>query len=354
MKHRIKAKDNWRRPGKQDELKALVTLDRDGVDWTGHSKDKQENFALIAYSNSGSDTEEQLGDASIEIQAYDQALKKKLLAEAKKEKEELKSKIEKWQNSSKGLNNLLDSQLSAKDKSGLGSSDIKDSPVNDRYSEGMHAVPPLPPMTEIYMPLRSNFGIDELMFTYGLKQSKTSKSDAKTSNSSSCKSNSSVETLEFVPKPVANEPKAVSEPKVWSDAPIIKEYESDSDDEHVTIPSKEQEKPSFAFVNTVKNNFNLFFALQMCEKKNKVLFTYTECLVLSPDFKLPDENQVLLRVPRQNNMYSFNLENIVLTGGLACLIAKVTIDESNKWHRRLGHVNFKNLNKLMKGNLVRG
>ncbi|GJR47208.1 putative ribonuclease H-like domain-containing protein [Tanacetum coccineum] len=90
----------------------------------------------------------------------------------------------------------------------------------------------------------------------------------------------------------------------------------------------------------------------MCDKKNKVLFTDTECLVLSPDFKLPDENQVLLRVPRQNNMYSFNLENIVPSGDLACLIAKATIDGSNKWHRRLGHANFKNLNKLVKGNLA--
>ncbi|GJZ62887.1 ribonuclease H-like domain-containing protein [Tanacetum coccineum] len=90
----------------------------------------------------------------------------------------------------------------------------------------------------------------------------------------------------------------------------------------------------------------------MCDKKNKVLFTDSECLVLSPEFKLPDENQVLLKIPRQNNMYSFNLENIVPSGGLACLIAKATFDESNKWHRRLGHVNFKNLNKLVKGNLV--
>ncbi|GKG38252.1 hypothetical protein Tco_0457475, partial [Tanacetum coccineum] len=65
---------------------------------------------------------------------------------------------------------------------------------------------------------------------------------------------------------------------------------------------------------------------QMCDKKNKVLFTDTECLVLSLDFELPDENQVLLRVPRQNNMYSFNLENIVPSGGLACLIAKATVD----------------------------
>nr|GEV84909.1 hypothetical protein [Tanacetum cinerariifolium] len=36
--------------------------------------------------------------------------------------------------------------------------------------------------------------------------------------------------------------------------------------------------------------------------KNSVLFTDTECLVLSPDFKLPDESQVLPRVPRENNM----------------------------------------------------
>ncbi|GKA42797.1 ribonuclease H-like domain-containing protein [Tanacetum coccineum] len=107
------------------------------------------------------------------------------------------------------------------------------------------------------------------------------------------------------------------------------------------------------FVKELKQ-FNLFSMSQMFDKKNKVLFTDSECLVLSPDFKLPDENQVLLRVPRQNNMYSFNLENIVPTGGLACLIAKVIVDESNKWHRRLGYVNFKNLNKLVKGNLVRG
>ncbi|GJU93527.1 hypothetical protein Tco_1318283 [Tanacetum coccineum] len=54
-------------------------------------------------------------------------------------------------------------------------------------------------------------------------------------------------------------------------------------------------------------------------RQHKVLFTETECLVVSPDFKMPDENQILLKVPR-----------------------------------RLGHINFKNLNKLVKGNLVRG
>ncbi|GJS37363.1 putative ribonuclease H-like domain-containing protein [Tanacetum coccineum] len=89
-------------------------------------------------------------------------------------------------------------------------------------------------------------------------------------------------------------------------------------------------------------------------RTNNVLFTKTECLVLSPDFKLLDESQVLLRVPRQSNIYSFNLKNVVPSGDLTCLFAKATINESKLWHRRLGHVNFKTMNKLMKGNLVRG
>nr|GFB48522.1 hypothetical protein [Tanacetum cinerariifolium] len=82
-------------------------------------------------------------------------------------------------------------------------------------------------------------------------------------------------------------------------------------------------KLDFDDVYYVKDlKFNLFSVSQMCDKKNHVLFTDTECLVLFSDFKLPDASQVLLRVPRENNM--------------------------------LGHVNFKTINKLVKGNLVRG
>ncbi|GJU35381.1 ribonuclease H-like domain-containing protein [Tanacetum coccineum] len=72
------------------------------------------------------------------------------------------------------------------------------------------------------------------------------------------------------------------------------------------------------------------------------------------DFKLTDESHVLLKVPRKDNMYSVDLKNVVPQGGLTCLFAKATPDESNLWHRRLGHVNFKTMNKLVRGNLVRG
>nr|GEU34572.1 retrovirus-related Pol polyprotein from transposon TNT 1-94 [Tanacetum cinerariifolium] len=83
--------------------------------------------------------------------------------------------------------------------------------------------------------------------------------------------------------------------------------------------------------------FNLFSVSQMCDKKNKVLFTNSECLVLSLDFKLPDGSQVLLRVHREKNMYNVNLKDIVPSGDLTCLFAKATTNESNLWHRRLGH-----------------
>ncbi|GKD42653.1 putative ribonuclease H-like domain-containing protein [Tanacetum coccineum] len=106
------------------------------------------------------------------------------------------------------------------------------------------------------------------------------------------------------------------------------------------------------FVNELK--FNLFSVSQMCDKKNYFLFTNTECLVLSPNFKLPDENQILVKIPRKDNMYSFDMNNIIPKESLTCLVAKATLDESMLWHRRLGHINFKNINKLVKDNLVRG
>ncbi|GJY28968.1 ribonuclease H-like domain-containing protein [Tanacetum coccineum] len=53
-------------------------------------------------------------------------------------------------------------------------------------------------------------------------------------------------------------------------------------------------------------------------------------------------------------MYSFDIKNIVPKESLTCLVAKATSNESMLWHRRLGHINFKNINKLVKDNLVRG
>ncbi|GJY99656.1 putative ribonuclease H-like domain-containing protein [Tanacetum coccineum] len=274
-------------------------------------------------------------------------------------------------------------------------SDIEDSLVNDRYVEGMHAVPP--PMTRIYIPSGPYKEIDDSQFTYGLKQSKPSESDARSSDFNSCESNSSEETHESMPKPVVNENKVVSQTKV--DAPVIEEYESNSDDEHVSVPSKEQETPSFAFINTVKH---VKTPRQTVKEQN------TCSKSLKPDKKdcsgLKSKNWVWdMGLPKRHVLYVVVLAHseleIVISmrkewlnklalqnkgivdsglfrrhmtgnksylaeyqdfndacffGGYACLIAKATVDESNMWHRRLGHVNFKNLKQNCNGNLVRG
>ncbi|GKC27949.1 ribonuclease H-like domain-containing protein [Tanacetum coccineum] len=87
------------------------------------------------------------------------------------------------------------------------------------------------------------------------------------------------------------------------------------------ISGKGTIKTSCIYFEKVK--FNLLSFSQICDKKHNVLFTDKECLILSPKFKFVDEDLA-------------------------------TKDEAVLWHRRLGHVNFKNINKLVKGNLVRG
>ncbi|GJU32949.1 ribonuclease H-like domain-containing protein [Tanacetum coccineum] len=68
------------------------------------------------------------------------------------------------------------------------------------------------------------------------------------------------------------------------------------------------------FIDELK--FNLFYVSQMCNKKTSVLFTESECLILSPSFKLLVESQVVLRSPRKDYVYSLDLKNIVPSGGL--------------------------------------
>ncbi|GKB69706.1 hypothetical protein Tco_0931118 [Tanacetum coccineum] len=96
------------------------------------------------------------------------------------------------------------------------------------------------------MPSRPNIEIDYSQFTYGPKQNQPSESETQTSEFDTCESNIRTETPELVSEPVVNESNVACQPKVWSDAPIIEEYESDSEDEYVSIPTKEHETPSFA------------------------------------------------------------------------------------------------------------
>nr|GEY26387.1 retrotransposon protein, putative, unclassified [Tanacetum cinerariifolium]GEY27501.1 retrotransposon protein, putative, unclassified [Tanacetum cinerariifolium] len=166
---------------------------------------------------------------------------KNQLEESLKEKDDLKLKLEKFETSSKNITNLINSHISPKDKTSLGydsqlnkrdlknKSDVfesaSDSSVNeseednnqanDRYKarKGNHAVPP--PYTGNFMPSRhalSFVGIDDSIFKYVISETVTSVHETETSASKT-----SMESME--------KPKTVR-----SSAPIIKDWESDSDD----------------------------------------------------------------------------------------------------------------------------
>nr|GEX98996.1 putative ribonuclease H-like domain-containing protein [Tanacetum cinerariifolium] len=119
-----------------------------------------------------------------------------------------------------------------------------------------------------------------------------------------------------------------------------------------TIKTGKLEFENVYFVKHLK--YNLFSVSHIYDNKNSVLFTDSECIVLGRDFKLLDDANILLRTPRQHNMYSIDLNNIVPHRDLTCLVAKASADECMLWHRRLCHLNFKTMNKLIRHNLVRG
>nr|GEV28737.1 hypothetical protein [Tanacetum cinerariifolium] len=92
-----------------------------------------------------------------------------------------------------------------------------------------------------------------------------------------------------------------------------------------TIKTGKLEFENVYFVKDLK--YNLFSVSQICDNKNSVMFTDSECIVLGRDFKLLDDANVLLRTPRQHNMYSIDLNNIVSHKYLTCLVAKASTDE---------------------------
>ncbi|GJS53510.1 ribonuclease H-like domain-containing protein [Tanacetum coccineum] len=299
-----KRRDAWNsgtkdgsRTGKKEDSKALVTIDGEGVDWTNHSEE-DEDYALMACNNSESDTKvtscsnkckesyanlkklydaqrEQLSDAIIEIKAYSQGLKKvkaqlvahqqgqlwyeqkikfmkidlddktdvltyhkKLLAEAQKEKEDLKAKVEKWHNSSKNLSKLLNTQMSANDKFGLGYGDHRYDGILSYENEVLQSV-----FMNKESELEKQPLYDRFVTTDGMHATQPSESESQSSEFDTCESNISIEPSELVSEPVVNESNVECQPKVLSDAPIIEEHESDSEDEYVSIPTKEQETP---------------------------------------------------------------------------------------------------------------
>ncbi|GJS74050.1 retrovirus-related pol polyprotein from transposon TNT 1-94 [Tanacetum coccineum] len=175
-----------------------------------HSEEGPTNFALMAYTSLGS---------SSSSSSYSELRKK--FEKAENERDDLKLTLEKFENSSKNLCKLLDSQVSDKFKTSVGyDSQVFNSQVNDRYktSKGYHDVPP--PYTGNFMPPKPDLVLvdkDEYVFS---------------------------ESVTSVPSAATSEVKtSVSKPKSVSE-PLIEDWISDSENENETESKSGQRKSS--------------------------------------------------------------------------------------------------------------
>nr|GEW46646.1 ribonuclease H-like domain-containing protein [Tanacetum cinerariifolium] len=285
-----KSGDNKRRVVPVETLaSALVVQYRlGGYDWSYQVEEGPTDFALMAHSSdlaNSSNSEEILNKSNLEILGYqygresledrirvhqknetvfeesvaflkydvqvrDISIKdlKNQLEEAIKEKDDLKEKLTKFKESSKKITKLINSQMSANDKTGLGydsqlsenekpeceifeaasNSDVSEidednNQAKDRYKVGIwyHVVPP--PYTRNYMPPKADLsfaGLDDYVFKFKINETRTSVNE-----NESIASKSSEEIRE--------EPKTVR-----SSAPIIEDWESDYKDECMDKSSK--------------------------------------------------------------------------------------------------------------------
>nr|GEU41814.1 ribonuclease H-like domain-containing protein [Tanacetum cinerariifolium] len=179
---------------------AWIMQDGLGYNWSYIAQEEPTEFALMAYT-SGTNTElivhqknevayvEKMAVLEFEVKDKGNAIIRltSQLDQTLKEKEYLKAKLEQFEISSKNLNKIINSQPSAKDKTGLGygdqlsesdsevlpsvfdsrSSDGDDNPTNDRFKkdDGYHAVPPF--LTRNYMPRLADLsfaGLDDSVY----------------------------------------------------------------------------------------------------------------------------------------------------------------------------------------------
>nr|GEX23775.1 hypothetical protein [Tanacetum cinerariifolium] len=335
---------------------------------------------LVMYQQNENVFEEDIKLLKLDVMLRDNALVelRKKFTKAEKERDELKLTLEKFQTSSENLSKLLESQIS--DKNGLGYSEfdcdelnssesddsVPTSPVNDRYksSEGYHAVPPS--YTRTFMPPKHDLVFHDAPPASETVPNVTSDSEDESepehvvpttvlTRSRLVPLNAARPVTTAVPKYTVKSPSPVK-PVVNKAHTTIRRHIN-----HIPTPRNSNFNHKVSTVKVTKGNpqqalkdkgvidsgclrymtDNISYLSNFEEinggyvafggnpKGGKITGKDTKCVVLSSDFKLPDENHMLLRVPRENNMYNVDLKNVVPSGDLTCLFAKATLDEAS-------------------------
>ncbi|KAI3780117.1 hypothetical protein L2E82_10028 [Cichorium intybus] len=95
---------------------------------------------------------------------------------------------------------------------------------------------------------------------------------------------------------------------------------------------------------------SLLSVSQICDKGFSTHFTKKECLILKPGVVIPEE-WILVRSERKINSYIIDM-NHNTPEYVTYLFSRAAEQSAMLWHKRLGHANAKNLNRLAKNNMV--
>ncbi|GJU56960.1 hypothetical protein Tco_1234726 [Tanacetum coccineum] len=269
-------------PTNESSSQALVAQDGlGGYDWSNDFEVEPVNYALMAISSSSSSSS---SDSEIALESLESRIlgheKNELawgekyefqnyelkcreikinnlnleLEKVVKERDELKDKIAKWEESSKNLDEILNSQMSARDKTGLGystqlnelssnhetdsensfsvfdgrSSDEESTLANDRSSKanGYKVVPP--PITGNFLTPKANISfawLDEYAIRNKIIESQTTELNTKISETAGKTNDANTE------KPKSVSESVVTNPKINRDSVIIEDWNSDYEEE---------------------------------------------------------------------------------------------------------------------------
>ncbi|GJR22939.1 ribonuclease H-like domain-containing protein [Tanacetum coccineum] len=348
---------------KEQNQNCLLIMDDGVVNWGEHTVEEEEiNHALMAISSHNEQQlslNEQLTFQANEIYAKYEKLKKyrRIGMKDVKEKEQLQKIVDSWKDSSKNRWKLVNSGMSSNSNVGLGYG-IKSNNEVLSYEEEMNRT--------VFNCTEEDFVEQNICVQDYQKSCNICESvDNSTKHSTSVNQMTVKDLVEiplstllnldsqYLPGPqtalVLKDHREIGALLLRLHQVIIEElrpppmvidHTQEHEDSGIIVSGCSEAHDCVSFVKEL-GHFNLFSISQICDKKHKVLFTEIEYLVVSLDYKMPDENQILLKVPRQNNMYSFDMKTPGLTKDYACLIAKSTSDESKLWHREVRKPNVK-------------
>nr|GEY14652.1 hypothetical protein [Tanacetum cinerariifolium] len=247
----------------------------------------------------------------------------------KKEKEGLDSKLTGFESASKDLDTLLGSQRSDKNKEGLGYNTVP--PSTQVYS---------PPKKDMYWTGLLEFADDTITdYSRPSPSIESNSSDLQNSNSSVSEHGESSESImsksmiKFVKE--ADRPTDIKTNKVEAARKPFIKYAK------MYINTHKSPKGNSQNIIDDKGYWDSGCSRHMTDNIS-YLSDYEPYDGGYVSFgqgggKILDDTNVLLRTPRQHNMYSIDLNSIVPHKDLTCLVAKAFADESMLWHRRLGH-----------------